>query len=259
MRFSSLNLLLGNLFRSKSLHRLLVGDNASVKIGEFDFSIKDLPQAMQSAIWFGFHERSEARAIRKFLPSNLPVVELGACSGFTTAQVLSKTNNVVISVEANPVMSARLAAWQKELNISRLSVVQAAINYEGPTLRLLLDPGLLGSRLVKLGEGQAQTDRIEIECPSITLGELLADGRIEQYTLVSDIEGAEAQLLNLETPKVIGGCEHIQIELHDCEWGGKQYFRGDLVKLIKSKWKMDLVFTDGRTWVFDRIGRTPER
>ncbi len=80
--------------------------------------------------------------------------------------------------------------------------------------------------------------------PCITLEELIAENRIQKYTLVSDIEGSEIEFL-MEEGEALRGCQMMIIELHRGVYEGQQLEVADLRRIIVEKLNFKVVQEHG--------------
>ncbi len=81
--------------------------------------------------------------------------------------------------------------------------------------------------------------------PCITLRELIAENRIQKYTLVSDVEGSEIEFL-MEEEEALRGCQMMIIELHRGVYEGQQLEVADLRRIIVEKLNFKVVQEHGR-------------
>lgn len=170
----------------------------------------DLRLSIQCQIADGSYERSEAALIERFIPLELPVIELGGClgliSGFVAARLGSDVDMVV--VEANPTLidcCRHNASLGGQRPCSR--VVQAAIAYGCDTVHFGTSDNVHVNRVGgDSGPGLA--------VPATTLSAQLAGiSAPSGYSLICDIEGAEVDLLEHDGA-ALAGCKAAVIELH---------------------------------------------
>lgn len=169
--------------------------------------------SLTSGIVFGIYEYSERFLIRRHLPSNLDVVELGASIGIVSREILRKldASRRLIAVEALPAL-AKLARH----NISAAypgrdcQLVEAAIAYgtdrvsfdsgaEHISGRIANDPGL---------KGEASTT---VKAQSLSW--ILDHFSVGEFSLVMDIEGAEYALVANDSGS-LKRCRCLIAELH---------------------------------------------
>ena len=138
---------------------------------------------VRNALLRGKYERDEAAMIGKYLPADLPVIELGGSLGVVSAFVRSRIGraqrHVIVEANADLIGICRSNA-ARQADPGAVDVVNAALYYGGPVARLSVSRDVHSSAL---GAGG-------VEVPAVTLGALAA--RLARpYALVSDIEGGE--------------------------------------------------------------------
>jgi len=186
--------------------------------------IDDVEPRMAASILTRLYERAEISLIHRFLPSNLDVVELGGSIGVGTCQIAKKVpGKRVITVEASPSLSEHIKRNLDRNQMNNVSIVQKAIDYTGqPTVRFEAHQSL---------SGHVGADGIEV--PATTLSKLLADEEIEEYCLVSDVEGATIPML-VHDGAALAKCQMILIEMDKRPYGGKRWTADDIEELILS-------------------------
>jgi FkbM family methyltransferase len=202
----------------------------------------------RAALFWGLYESSERRAVRKFLPVGVPVVELGASIGFITTQIADQLRGErQVALEANPEILPVLNSNISLNGNHHVTVVSGAIHY-GATehCRMYLAERTDGSRV--MGDDTAQ-GRME-EVRALTLKQLLTEQGIEDFALVADIEGAEYEVITREGEDTQSRCHLAIMELHEVRRDGRTWTREDLARLFCQEWKMDVSFSDGKVWVF---------
>ncbi len=171
------------------------------------------PFAALKAIHKGVYEAPERRMIAKWLPRNLPVVELGGSYGIISYGIRKHidADQRLVIVEAIPAMlpicraNVGLAG-----HVDNTRLLGAAIAYgDDPTVRFAVSDGVHDSHVASAKDtGQV------VEVPAITLQALLAqESVIGPYALVCDIEGAEFDLF-LHDQAALAKCDCIIIEIH---------------------------------------------
>jgi FkbM family methyltransferase len=169
-----------------------------------------IPQSHKAALYFGMYESAEYRFVRKFLHPDLPVVEIGSSIGAVSSVVASRlaAGGTLVCVEANPTLIPALNRNLKT-NARHLSVrvENAALAYGDTHVPFRLSSNNLVSRLA--------TDPADsvVTVPSITLDSLIAPICQRPFQLITDIEGAEIDLL-MNEPDVLRNCPLMIMELH---------------------------------------------
>lgn len=159
------------------------------------------------------YEAPERNLVKKFLPTNLPVVELGGSFGVVTRVIRNKLDDKVkiVSVEAN----SELAHYcRTNCGISfedrNFTLLNAAVDYSGSKkVAFKVTEGFHDSHLTS---DLNQDGAVEVE--AITLGGLLSLSNIRgAFSLVCDIEGAEFSLFENDSD-ALSKCKCAIIELH---------------------------------------------
>lgn len=175
---------------------------------------------VKAAILFGLYESAERRLARRHLPSGNDVLELGASLGVVSSHLARRLDpgRALVCVEANPALLETLAGnVHRNAPHVRLEVVHAAIDYDhsGERVGFVRAGHNMDSRLAATGLEQG------MEWVSRTTLRRLLEGRGSgPWTLVSDVEGAEAGLLE-EDVDSLRRFTCIIIELHQTERGGR--------------------------------------
>lgn len=249
---TNLNRLIGDILTSNAIHRVLVEPairKGFLKTGSGLLCVKGQAPYLQSLIYWKIYERSEVRLIKKFLKNDIPVIEFGASLGMTSSAICSTVNKgiQVISVEANPKLFNNLNETRTRNSFDNLTLICAAVDYSGAEkVSFMLDESNLGSHKGISNES--------VMIPAIRLGDIITKNQLHEFSLVCDIEGAELEMfINESNPKVIDGCKQIIIELHTAVYKGRAYLRSDINEIIQEKFRMRTVFTDGKTWVYEKM------
>ena len=201
-------------------------------------------------LFFRMYESSERRAIKRYIRPRQAVVELGASLGFLSVLIARAGKPVIqVAVEANPLL---IPVLRRTLNLnghSEIQVHHGAIAYDGkPTASF--HAGASSTTGIVAGAGE---DTPSVQVRSLRLRDVLEEAGIEgPFTLVSDIEGAEWEMIDAEAPDVFERCSLAILELHDVPREGEKKTRGELAELIKRRWRMHLAESDGKVWVFRR-------
>ena len=182
----------------------------------------DSSPRLVSGLIFEAYEYSERYLVRKWLPENYSVVELGASIGVISREILHRIgpHKQLIAMEAVP----SLAALAQD-NIghtyatSRWQILPTAIAYNAQEVAFRT-----GSEHV--------AGRVDVELPTAgetylkvqarTLSDVLSEFDISEYSLVMDIEGAEHQLISHDRG-ALSGCRCLISELHGSQ-GEKDSF-----------------------------------
>lgn len=173
----------------------------------YDTSDPIVSSRVKAMLLWGLYERAEIGFIQRHIRTDRDVVELGASLGVTGSHILHRIDagRRLVAVEANPLLTAPLGrALAAAAPADRWSVQHAAISYGGTEVRLAIDEfATQGSRIGEDG----------VTVPATTLGRVVAGNGLDRYSLVCDIEGAEADVLQAEG-EVLARCDSAVLELH---------------------------------------------
>ncbi|MCA9509634.1 MAG: FkbM family methyltransferase [Myxococcales bacterium] len=208
---SRLKSVVARLLTSRGMGRLVKALNPRGNLfgGVYDYSLVSDRDAAQ--IFFGVWESAEIRFSKRFA-DNPVVVELGSSVGVTLGVLAVHLPDArLLCVEANPDNFAILQKLRERLpRPERIELIHRAIAYAGGPVAFDVT-SVTGS---KLGGGSIAAGR-RIEVDSTTLSALLASRGIDgPYTLITDIEGAEADVF-FRDPDALAGCTKIVCELED--------------------------------------------
>lgn len=195
-----------------------------------DTNNKHMPPANAASIFWGLYERAEVRFIQKYLRPDLDVVELGSSLGYSSLHIIraQMKGRKLVCVEANPYMMETIksnialnAPWKNVVVLNR------AIDYSGKgRVHFNVTDNNLGSHVdEKDGAG-----RIAVE--TTTLSELLGFQGIREFSLISDVEGAEAGIITEDLP-AMQLCRQMIIELHPASLKGRTFSVEDLRHLLE--------------------------
>lgn len=193
--------------------------------------------AQQATLFWGIYESTEARYVERHLDRTRDVIEVGASIGAVGSLIRAHLNpdRQLVSVEANPTLAA-LAAENLARNArgTPFTVVNRAIDYthggEGFVRFARRGYNLHGA--IEGTQGHT-ADRDSFEVERTTLSALAHEFGIEDYTLVADIEGAEAGFI-FGPLEALRGCQQILIELHDTTWEGARWTVQDFIDRLQA-------------------------
>lgn len=228
------------------------------KIPCYDFVLDTrsvfFPARSKAALFFRAYEGAELRFIRKYLKNEYDVIELGASYGVVSSQIaslLKDTGRRLICVEPNEHLVEPLKA-NLVLNgrVENCYVVNKIIDYEDSetsTTGFQLSEDILVSKKIRL-ENEAQ-NTVFIE--RTTLSEIIEEHKVDRYSLVMDIEGAEIEIM-LNDQNAFRQCTRIIVELHDTTFRGVDYSIDDLIHLVQTELNFQIVDGYGPVIVFER-------
>lgn len=151
---------------------------------------------VKSLIFWGFYEKSEVMFIQKYLDHQKDVIELGGSIGVVYSQIAKRLpkGRRLVTVEADPRLIAVLER-NIGLNVRGADafVVHGAVDYGGTSsICLRFGDSNLSGAVAPQGSSSG------IDVPTLRLSDLCERFGIARFTLVSDIEGAEAALVRGE-------------------------------------------------------------
>jgi FkbM family methyltransferase len=171
------------------------------------------PSNVRQLMRAGTYEAPERHMIAKWLPRNLPVVELGGSYGIISYNIRKQiaSEQRLVIVEANPaLLPVCRANVDLAGNAAGTTLIGAAIAYgDGGTVRFAVSEAVHDSHLA----ADHDSDNV-VEVPAITLSSLLeCEAITSSYSLVCDIEGAEFDLL-LHDQSALARCVCMIVEFH---------------------------------------------
>jgi len=182
-----------------------------VRLDGLTYSV-DSPQitaGQKCTIAFGYHETEERLLIRRWLPKNLPLIELGGGLGIVSClanrRLADPEKHIV--VEANPEMLAVLER-NRGLNRCKFTVINKAIAYGREKIELKVSSNFVASSMVRdVG------DRI-VTVETTNVSSLMKEAGFEQAGIICDIEGAEADIIKRELPMLSPKIRFFMAEMH---------------------------------------------
>ncbi len=188
----------------------LAGDKVRMDGMTFSVASPNITTGHKSTLAFGLHEMEERALVKAWLPRDIPAIELGGGLGVVsclTNRLLADPARHVV-VEANPRMVPVLTR-NRDLNKCRFEVVNKAIAYDAATIEMPIDPGFVGSNLAAIGESSGSET-----VATTTLTRLIDEAGFDAISLISDIEGAEEQVILREIPRLGERVRFAMMELH---------------------------------------------
>lgn len=214
---------------------------------QFDLDNPYISTALKSRFLFGTWEVTAARMVDRYLPADQPVIEFGGCIGGTSClanrRLLRRDQHVV--VEAHPGLIDTLRK-NRDLNDCEFDVIHAALAYGAETVEFTISREIcIGGRIGADGDGERVT------VPTVTLRELLDRYGYEGVSLIVDIEGAEADLVENELPALARSVGTLFVEVHPWVIGQKGVERM-LDRLQSAGFRQ--IARDGEDYVFRNMG-----
>lgn len=181
---------------------------------EVDLSATSLPPLVKYRLRTGFlgYEEEEVDAISKYLDPEADVIELGSGIGFVSCLIDAKLLNSSkhIAVEANPLLIETLER-NRARNEGKFTIVNAAYSSDGEEVKMNVYNDYRSSGVYEKSGRTGSETVVE----GVTLSSLQQKYDIGQFTLVADIEGAEADMLLSEWETIKTCCDTLILEFHD--------------------------------------------
>lgn len=209
----------------------------------------------KAQIFWGIYESAEIRFVHRHLRPDRDVLEIGSSLGVVSTHALGRLypDSNIVCVEANPSLIPTIEA-NLTLNFPnrRVRVLNRALDYESrsgsTTLRTSTDTS--ASRLGRLESSSPQVAG-DVEVPSATIASIVAECGLREYSLISDIEGAEVGFIRADR-RELEGCRSIIIELHDTEHAGRRFRWQDLLAELVERFGFRVVDGFGPVQVLER-------
>ena len=183
------------------------GPGGLVRVGLCYFEI--LPEAETlELILSNYYEHEERNAIRRFLPPDAPVIEIGGSQGIVSCLTnrLLKDKKRHVVVEANSGVLPLLKR-NRQRNRCGFEIIHAAVGAEGDKVRFYQNENPLKSSALVTGEEF-------YDVPCLSLSSLATPRGFTACTLVCDIEGAELGLIEAEGQVLRDRFRTLIIEFH---------------------------------------------
>lgn len=176
-------------------------------------SLNDLSPVTVGRIRTGAAEQPEKEVLQS-IPDGIPVLELGAGTGYISSLVNRSAGSPHIVVEPNPVAFDILQST-KQLNDVSFDILNKAYH---PTKDQVKFPQ---SKFYKTGSlYDDHSEKVTIE--SLSIRDIISEFQEEEWIIHIDIEGAEDLLLESEMDIIRNYCVGIFIEFHPEYLGEKQ-------------------------------------
>jgi FkbM family methyltransferase len=159
-------------------------------------------------LYFESHEPDERALLNNGPPRDLPVVEFGGGIGViscVTNRKLAKPENHIV-VEANPDL-VPLLERNRDLNGCRFRVVHKALAYDAAEVRFNYHWSLFGGGLDSPSEKS-------VSVPSTSLKAIADAAGFDKFSVICDVEGAEAALVEREIDTLRERVRFLLVEIH---------------------------------------------
>jgi FkbM family methyltransferase len=184
-----------------------------------------------SLLYFNKYEKEEVQMIRKYMRTDLPIIDLGTSHGVVATNAACLTKENILCVEANPNLSEVISGnlTRNGVENSRFSVMNAAI----------CDVEQAGEPIYFSSRGSNELGRIcdaqtegAIKVDTVLLSDIVKKNVKDDFVLISDVEGAEAAFLYSDSD-ALESCNQLFIELHPVNWKGRELSVTELQQRIE--------------------------
>jgi FkbM family methyltransferase len=198
------------------------------------------------------YEPVEIQFVKKYLRPDRDVIDLGSSLGVVASHIGRQLHagRRVIGVEANPQLLDIIRT-----NVSRnapqvqVALVSGAVDYppdRRPWVELALGFDNLVAHIV---EDEVVPNGILV--PTVSLSEIVQRFELREYALVSDIEGSEAGLLELDSA-ALTRCRQLIIELHHTVRCGRIILAEELAAELRERHGFRQIDRQGSVYVFEK-------
>jgi FkbM family methyltransferase len=208
----------------------LWGNRGHLRGLTFDLDNPHIETALKGRFLFGTYESSSVRLVDEYLPADAPVVELGGCIGVTGCLVNRKLRNPAqhVVVEAHHGLVPALRK-NRDLNGCRFEIVEGAIAYGRDAVSFWYHPTVfVGGSTIPLEGGR------EVRVPAVTLGALVRDRGFDRISLISDIQGAEVELVDHEMDVLTRHVDTMVMEIHPADWGAGKVRTAEMLRTLEA-------------------------
>jgi FkbM family methyltransferase len=244
---SSLKEFLASLFTSELIGSILKAKGWVNSRGcMFCVSHPRISNREAASIFWGFRERAEIDLVKHLLPINKEstVVELGGSIGVVASYVAKLKPKRMVVVEADPEILGIC-----EMNVNRNSSEDIDVVFLNNAITYVDDPitrFLPGSTTTSGKIDRSPESGAGITVSSVSLSKILLSESIVEYILISDIEGAEADIW-FRDQRALKDCSAIVVELEDTE----QYSTQDQIEQLQTL-GFNQSYQYGRVYFFEK-------
>jgi FkbM family methyltransferase len=198
-------------------------------------------------LFWSLYERHGCLYIRRYLKDSPFVVELGAGLGVSSAHIATglARGGTLVCVEANPdfLPSIRCNLGPPlRRSGANATVINAAVGVSNGCGVLNLRANPFASYVSRTADpGSIRTTTVHIR----SLESIVEEHQPRAFDLVSDIEGAEAQLIMGDDPTGLEHCRRMIIELHESAVDGRRLSPDDLLRALRIRWGFRVLAQNG--------------
>lgn len=189
----------------------LLGNRGRLRGLEFDLDSPHINTRLKSRFLINTWEMETLHLVDKYLPTDLPVVEFGACIGVVSCFMNKRLENpkAHVVVEANENLIPLLER-NRNRNGRGFKIMNSAIDYTGDTVTF--------HHSDNFNEGKTEPHNYQHETSvvsTISLQAILEQEGFEKICLISDIERKEHDLIEHEGQVLVDHVEWFLVEMHD--------------------------------------------
>jgi FkbM family methyltransferase len=234
-----INRITGNIIRSFARHSIQ-RDGISIDVRSHLVSNKTI-----ASFFFNSYESSERRFIRKYLRKDLPVIEIGSSIGIVSTLIGKMIEQPLYCIEANPQLIPIIEQHLRQNRIKNYQVFNYAVG-DSTSDYLYFEKGETNIH----GKVFKRQTENSVPVPVTSISAFKSQHEIDNFVLVSDIEGAEIYILENDLQS-LRSCQQIIIETHDTRLNGVEYKYHQLKDLIIGS-GFKLIDSYGPNYVFCR-------
>lgn len=179
-----------------------------------DISSTSLPPLLKYRLKKGSlnYERTESEAILQHLDAETDVIELGAGIGYVSCLIDSVLEESVsqISVEANPELVSVINK-NRERNNAQFHTINAAYSSTSEAISMNIYDDYRSSGMYDKSGRTGEKIRVE----GVNLANLVEKYDLGEFSVVADIEGAEANMILNEWSVIENRCKAMILEFHN--------------------------------------------
>jgi FkbM family methyltransferase len=187
----------------------LLGNQVWIDGFRYSVATTQISTGHKSTLLFGLHEIEERALVKRWIPPDVPLIELGGGLGVVSCLANRKLFTPIqhVVVEANPAM-ASILRHNRDQNRCKFEIVNRAIGYDAPAVVLNLDEEFVGSTIKSSLVGQT----VSVQTASVS--ELMQRYGFGQAGVICDIEGAEVDVVRREFPILGERLRYLLAEIH---------------------------------------------
>jgi len=205
-------------------------------------SFAALDRVVQRAIIEGSMDNGTIELIEEHLPKSVPVIECGAGIGVVSCYIDSHTKRETIVLEPNKSIIEHLKK-NRALNDADFKIVNKGYNSENNNLELYITDAFWGASTA-LDRDERTAESVEVE--GINIDNLTNENEIDNFSLVTNMEGGEYDLVYNEMELLKERCDTMIIGFHTLEEydidGAIEYIEENGFDRIGTKGNMKICF-----------------